>query len=58
MNKKLISLLACPKCKGELRYSRRSKELWCLHDRLAYPVRRSVPVLLEMDARPLEENEV
>jgi uncharacterized protein YbaR (Trm112 family) len=58
MNKKLLALLACPRCKGRLEYHRRSSELWCLRDRLAFPVRDKVPVLLEMDARKLEAADV
>ena len=54
MNKKLLKILVCPKCKGELRYNRKTDELECHHDRLVFPVRNGVPVLLEMDARPLE----
>ena len=57
MNTKLLNLLACPKCKGALEYHKREQELWCVRDRLAYPVRNDVPVLLEMDARPLAAHE-
>ncbi len=54
MNKRLLILLACPKCKGKLEYQAASKEMFCRHDQLAFPVRKSVPVLLEMDARKIE----
>ena len=54
MKKKLLKILVCPKCKGELRYNSKTDELECHRDRLAFPVRNGVPVLLEMDARPLE----
>lgn len=50
----MLKILACPLCKGRLDYSRKTAELVCRHDRLAYPVRNGVPVLLEMDARKLE----
>jgi len=53
MNKKLLRLLVCPVCKGKLEYRKRDAELVCLQDRLAFPVRKGVPVLLQMDARPL-----
>lgn len=56
MNKKLLSLLACPRCHGELVYDRGSKELLCERDRLAFPLRNGAPVLLEMDARRLESH--
>jgi uncharacterized protein YbaR (Trm112 family) len=53
MNKKLLQLLVCPLCKGELRYNRKKAGLECSHDNLLYPVRNGVPVLLEMDASQL-----
>ena len=54
MNRKLLNILACPLCKGRLHYNRKQAELECPRDRLAFPVRNGVPVLLEMDARKLE----
>ena len=53
MNKKLLQILVCPVCRGELQYNRKTAELECERDRLAFPVRKGVPVLLEMDARQL-----
>ena len=56
MNKKLLSILVCPQCKGPLRYLSRQKELVCEHDQLAYPVRNGFPVLLVSDARPTDSS--
>jgi len=53
MNKKLLHILVCPLCKGKLQYNKKNAELECGHDKLAYPVRDGVPILLEMDARKL-----
>ncbi len=53
MKKKLLSILVCPLCKGPLLYKSRSNELICEHDKLAYPVRNGVPVLLNADARKI-----
>ncbi|MGB5278649.1 MAG: Trm112 family protein [Gammaproteobacteria bacterium] len=53
MNKSLLQILVCPVCKGKLRYNKKSAELECDHDQLAFPVRNGVPVLLVMDARHL-----
>ena len=55
MNRKLLSILACPVCHGELEYSKKDNELHCEKDRLAFPVRKGVPILLEMDARSLAD---
>lgn len=50
MNNKLLQLLVCPVCKGELRYNRKKPGLECARDRLLFPVRNGVPIMLEMDA--------
>jgi len=55
MKKKLQSILVCPLCKGPLVYKSRQKELICEQDKLAYPVRNGVPVLLNADARKLSQ---
>ncbi len=58
MDKKLLDILACPVCKGPLIYQKDKNELVCKADRLAYPVRDDIPVMLEEEARliPAEED--
>jgi len=51
LDKKLLEILACPICKGGLRYEKDRQELICLPDKLAFPVRDGVPVMLADDAR-------
>jgi uncharacterized protein YbaR (Trm112 family) len=61
MDKKLLDLLACPVCKGPLVYLEAAAELVCRGDRLAYPVRDGIPIMLVEDAReipPEEMNEI
>jgi uncharacterized protein YbaR (Trm112 family) len=53
MDSRLLEILACPICKGPLRYQRDAQVLVCRLDRLAYPVRDDVPVMLEEEARQL-----
>ena len=57
MDKKLLDILACPVCKGPLIYRKDEQELVCKLDRLAYPIRDDIPVMLEEEVRvvPLEE---
>jgi len=50
---RLLEILACPVCKGPLRYQREQRLLVCRLDRLAYPIRDGVPVMLEEEARLL-----
>ena len=54
MDKKLLDILACPVCKGELDYDKESNELICKKDKLAFPIRDDIPVMLESEARSLE----
>lgn len=57
MDKKLLDILVCPVCKGPLDYHKEKQELICKNDRLAYPVRDDIPVMLEEEARQLGEDE-
>ena len=53
MDKKLLDILACPICKGPLVYDQEAGELICKPDRLAYPIRNDIPVMLEEEARQI-----
>jgi len=57
MDKKLLDILACPLCKGRLEYDKNHKELICRFDRLAFPIRDGIPVMLEDEARELTSDE-
>lgn len=58
MNIMLLEILACPLCKGKLQFRRDSNELVCRFDRLAFPVRDDVPVMLVEEARRLSSEEL
>jgi uncharacterized protein YbaR (Trm112 family) len=53
MDARLLDLLVCPLCKGPLLYDKAGQELICRAERLAYPVREGIPVMLEEEARQL-----
>lgn len=57
MDKKLLDILVCPVCKGALFYDKKAQELICRLDRLAYPIRDGIPVMLEDEARELAADE-
>lgn len=62
MDIRLLELLVCPLCKGPLKLARegettRAKELVCHADRLAFPIRDGIPVMLEGEARTLAPTE-
>jgi uncharacterized protein YbaR (Trm112 family) len=53
LDKKLLDILACPLCKGPLHWRRDEAVLVCRGDRLAFPIRDDIPVMLEEEARTL-----
>ena len=57
MDPKLLEILVCPICKGPLVHRREAAELVCRADRLAFPVRDDIPVMLEEEARKLGPEE-
>ncbi|MBZ8138680.1 hypothetical protein CLD22_02050 [Rubrivivax gelatinosus] len=58
LDHRLIELLVCPVCKGPLELARdeqqRPTDLVCPADRLAFPIRDGIPVMLETEARSLD----
>lgn len=57
MDTKLLDVLACPVCKSPLHYSRGTNELVCRAERLAFPIRDGIPVMLEEEARSLASDD-
>ena len=57
MDPKLLEILVCPLCKGPLQWNKEALELVCKGDRLAFPVKNDIPVMLEDEARTLGPEE-
>jgi uncharacterized protein YbaR (Trm112 family) len=57
MDPKLLEILVCPLCKGPLIHRKEAQELICKADRLAFPIRDGIPVMLEEEARRLAADE-
>jgi len=57
MDPKLLEILVCPLCKGPLVWKKDARELICKADRLAFPVKDGIPVMLEDEARALRPDE-
>ncbi len=55
MESRLLDILVCPLCKGRLEHDRQQAELICRADRLAFPLRDGIPVMLESEARVLDD---
>ena len=58
MDRKLLDILVCPVCKGALVYDKKKAELICKADRLAFPIRDDIPVMLEEEARQLADEDL
>ncbi len=57
MDARLLDILVCPICKGNLEYRKNEKELVCKPCKLAFPIRDDIPVMLEDEARQLKADE-
>jgi hypothetical protein len=55
MDHRLLEILVCPVTKGRLEYDREHQELISRAAGLAYPIRDGIAVLLESEARRLDE---
>jgi uncharacterized protein YbaR (Trm112 family) len=58
MDLRLLDILACPICKGPLVHRREQEELVCRGDRLAWPIRDGVPIMLVGEAREVSQPEL
>lgn len=50
---KLLKVLACPKCKGNLKYEKAKSRLLCKKCRLAYRVEEGIPIMLVEEAEKI-----
>ncbi len=53
---RLLEILVCPLTRGKLEYDRKAKELISRKAGLAYPIRSGVPIMLEEEARVLDDD--
>ena len=60
LSKKLLEILACPKCVrepgcgGELEYRESEQQLICHHCKLVYHIKDDIPIMLIDEATPIE----
>lgn len=55
MQHKLLEILACPSCRGRLRLDADSSRLLCSVEKIAFPIRDDIPVLLCSEATNYED---
>jgi uncharacterized protein YbaR (Trm112 family) len=55
IDKELLAILACPKCKGDIRLAKDGNGLVCEACRLLYEIRDNIPVMLIYEAVRLDD---
>jgi len=50
LDKKLLDVLACPACKGDLEYDEKNQRLICHACRLKYKIEDQIPIMLVEEA--------
>lgn len=58
MDPQLLDILVCPLCKGKLLVRRDPAALVCPFDRLAFPIRDGIAVMLVDEAQPVSDQEL
>ena len=53
IDKELLDILVCPKCKGDLSLSKKQDGLICQECYVKYPIQDDIPILLIDEAQPL-----
>ncbi len=53
MDSRILDILVCPLCKGPLLWRKDADLLVCRPDRLAFPLRDGIPIMLEEEATAL-----
>jgi uncharacterized protein YbaR (Trm112 family) len=54
LDKRLLEILVCPQCKGDLEYDLQAARLICKACKLAYPVKDDIPVMLVDEAERIQ----
>jgi uncharacterized protein len=58
IDRRLLEILVCPVTKTSLLYDEARQELISRAARLAYPIREGIPIMLQDEARPLDDEEL
>lgn len=58
MDHSVLNVLVCPVCRSGLHYDKENQVLICKADKLAYPIRENIPVMLVEEAKKLTLEEV
>jgi len=56
IDEKLLEILACPKCKGDIRLKEDQSGLICDQCKLLYPIKDDIPIMLIDEAIKIEKS--
>ncbi len=54
ISKELLDILACPKCKGDIRLNETENGLICDNCKLLYEIKDDIPIMLIDEAKKLD----
>ena len=54
LNPEILDIIACPICNGKLHYDKDHKVLICKFDKLEFPIKNGVPIMLESEAKSID----
>ncbi len=54
ISKELLDIIACPKCKGDIRLNESENGLICDTCKLLYEIKEDIPIMLIEEAKPIE----
>jgi uncharacterized protein YbaR (Trm112 family) len=55
IQQELLDILACPKCKGDIRLNESGDGLVCDSCKLLYQIKDDIPIMLIDEAEPIKE---
>ncbi len=53
LNKQLLEILICPKCRGKVRFDEKQNGIICDHCKLLYEIKDDIPVMLVEEAKEI-----
>jgi uncharacterized protein len=56
LNLKMLDIIACPICKGKLHYDKNQQVLVCNFNKVSFPIKNGVPVMLVQEAITVTSN--
>lgn len=53
LNKKLLEILICPRCKGKVRLDEQANGIICDRCKLLYEIKEDIPIMLVEEAKKI-----